>query len=100
MAWAPEADTQAIAVIQLFTRAIAAGNKYAIWYNMNDFANDPIFGEHGLLDYPTYNSKPSLIAFETLATYLPEHNFIRMLSNTEMDAAKTRPSAKPSFSMT
>ncbi len=81
------ADTQAIAVIQLFTRAIAAGNKYAIWYNMNDFANDPIFGEHGLLDYPTYNSKPSLVAFETLATYLPGHNFIRMLSNTEMDAA-------------
>lgn len=80
------ADTQAIAVIQLFTQALAAGNKYAIWYNMNDYANDPVFGEHGLLDYPTYDPKPSLEALLTLATYLPGHNFIRTLSSTEMGA--------------
>ena len=80
-------DTQAIAVIQLFTRAIAAGNKFAIWYNMNDYANDPNFGEHGLLDYPDFNSKPSLDAFKTLATYLPGHVFKRPLSRTEMGAA-------------
>lgn len=79
-------DTQAIAVIQLFVQAIAAGNKYAIWYNMNDYANNSNFGEHGLLDYPTYSSKPSLDAFKTLATYLSGHNFIRTLFRTEMGA--------------
>ncbi len=81
-------DTQAIALIQQFTRAVAAGNKIGIWFNMNDYLGDPsFFSEHGLLDYPSFAAKLSLDAFETLATLWPGFEYMRVLSSTEMGAS-------------
>ena len=57
-------DTQAIAVIEQFTRAVAAGNKIGIWFNMNDYPDPYGFGENGLLDYPSFDPKLSLDAYE------------------------------------
>lgn len=79
-------DTQAIAVVKQFARAIASGNKIGIWYNMSDYSGDLNFGEHGLLDYPSFAAKLSLDAYATLATYLPGYSFARVLSSTEMGA--------------
>lgn len=79
-------DTQAIAVVTQFTRAIAAGNKIGIWFNMNDYASASGFGEHGLLDYPSFAPKLSLDAFTTMATYLPGYEYRRILASTEMGA--------------
>ena len=79
-------DTQAIVVVKQFTRAVAAGNMIGIWYNMNDYPDPIAFGEHGLLDYPSFSAKPSLDALETLATLWPGFEFTGVLSNTEMGA--------------
>ncbi len=53
---------------------------------MNDYPDPVGFGEHGLLDYPSFASKPSLDAFETLATHWPGFEFTRVLANTELGA--------------
>ncbi|TFH41002.1 MAG: hypothetical protein E4H01_15615, partial [Lysobacterales bacterium] len=79
-------DTQAVAVVKQFTRAIAAGNLIGIWYNMNDYPGDLAFGEHGLLDYPSFSAKLSLDAFETLATIWPGFEFMRVMDSTELGA--------------
>jgi hypothetical protein len=79
-------DTQAIALVEQFTRSAAAGNVIGIWYNMNDYNGDPFFGEHGLLDYPSFSGKLSLDAFETLATHWPGFEFTRVLASTELGA--------------
>jgi hypothetical protein len=72
--------------VQQYTRAVAAGNVIGIWYNMNDYLGDPYFGEHGLLDYPSFAAKLSLDAFETLATLWPGFEFTRVLASTELGA--------------
>jgi hypothetical protein len=79
-------DTQAISVIKQFARAVAADNLIGIWYNMNDYPDPGGYGEHGLLDYPSFSAKPSLDALETLATLWPGFEFTRMLTSTEMGA--------------
>jgi hypothetical protein len=74
-------DTQAQAVVKHFTRAMASKLHIAIWYNMNDYnsTQDP-FREHGLLDYPSFDPKPSLDSFATLTTILQNHIFISNLA--------------------
>ena len=79
-------DTQAIALVEQFTRSAAAGTIIGIWYNMNDYNGDPFFGEHGLLDYPSFSAKLSLDAFETLATVWPGFEFTRVMTSTELGA--------------
>jgi len=80
-------DTQAIAVVKQFARAVAGGNVIGIWYNLNDYTDPSFgFGENGLLDYPSFNAKLSLDAFETLATLWPGFEFIRVMENTELGA--------------
>ena len=79
-------DTQAIALVEQFTRSAAAGTIIGIWYNMNDYNGDPFFGEHGLLDYPSFSAKLSLDAYETLATMWPGFEFTRVLASTELGA--------------
>ncbi|MFA9403932.1 MAG: hypothetical protein ACERKY_12825, partial [Anaerolineales bacterium] len=78
-------DTQAIALVEQFTRAAAAGNIISIWYNMNDYSG-PVYGEHGLLNYPSFSGKLSLDAYETLATHWPDFEFTRVLASTELGA--------------
>lgn len=79
--------TQSQAVIKYFTRAIAAGIRIGIWYNMNDYVGpgDP-FRNHGLL-YADLTAKPSLSAFHTLADNLAGQTFIRALASNEMGAS-------------
>jgi len=80
-------DTQAIAVIKQFSRSLSERVKIGIWYNMNDYpGTSETFEEHGLLDYPSYEPKLSLNAYETLANALVGHRFMRSLSPTEMGA--------------
>ena len=80
-------ETQSQAVIKHFTRAIAAGNKIGIWYNMNDYDSpgDP-FRNHGLL-YTDFTAKPSLSALQTLADNLSGQTYIRSLLSSEMGAS-------------
>lgn len=81
-------ESQSRAVVKYFSRAIAADLPIAIWYNMNDYGSgSDAFAFHGLLD-ASYVPKPSLSAFETLASYLANRIYIRSMSSTEWGASQ------------
>jgi hypothetical protein len=80
-------DSQSQEVVKHFSRAIAAGNKIGIWYNMNDYGSGSnAFDHHGLL-YSDYDPKPSLSAFQTLAGYLTDRFFLRTMVSSEWEAS-------------
>lgn len=75
-------DLQSQAVIKLFSRTIAADLQFGIWYNISDYGPSDPFSYHGLLD-SSYQPKPSLSAFSTLASFLDSHFFMRTFGSTE-----------------
>lgn len=76
-------DSQSRNVAKFYARALAAGNKIGIWYNMIDYSiNDP-FQFHGLLRVDA-TAKPSLFAYRTLAANLSGHTFERAMANNEL----------------